>query len=290
MPEVTSVAKTRTSGLPANHQLDDSGNLYVNVAAGGAGGGAVTVADGADVTQGALADAGVVTDASGSLSAKLRGLIIILLRAFQLGTPLRVDPVGTTTQPVSAASLPLPSGASTAAKQPALGTAGTASADVLTIQGIASMTAVKTDSSATTQPVSGTVTANQGGAPWTVSQVPATSGGLSISRTLSVANTTGTNPKGSAGQVYGFVITNTNAAARFVKLYNKATAPSVGSDTPVMTLAIPGNATGAGMVAAEFTSGIAFGTGIGMGITTGVADADTGAPAANEVVVNLFYK
>jgi len=56
----------------------------------------------------------------------------------------------------------LPSGASTAAKQPALGTAGTASADVLTVQGITSMTALKTDSSATTQPVSGTVTANAG--------------------------------------------------------------------------------------------------------------------------------
>src|SRR3989338_6653689 len=67
------------------------------------------------------------------------------------------------TQPISAASLPLPSGASTsanqntgntslssidtklpsqatAAKQPALGTAGTASTEVITIQGIAAMT------------------------------------------------------------------------------------------------------------------------------------------------------
>lgn len=61
------------------------------------------------------------------------------------------------TQPISAASLPLPTGASTAAKQPALGTAGTASADVITIQGIASMTAVKVDGSGVTQPVSGTV-------------------------------------------------------------------------------------------------------------------------------------
>jgi hypothetical protein len=48
----------------------------------------------------------------------------------------------------------LPTGASTAAKQPALGTAGTASADVITVQGIASMTAVKVDGSAVTQPVS----------------------------------------------------------------------------------------------------------------------------------------
>lgn len=62
------------------------------------------------------------------------------------------------TQPVSAASLPLPSGASTSAKQPALGTAGTPSADVITVQGAASMTALKVDGSAVTQPVSGPLT------------------------------------------------------------------------------------------------------------------------------------
>lgn len=66
------------------------------------------------------------------------------------------------TVPVSAVSLPLPAAASTSAKQPALGTAGTASIDVITVQGIASMTALKTDGSAVTQPVSGTVTANAG--------------------------------------------------------------------------------------------------------------------------------
>lgn len=64
--------------------------------------------------------------------------------------------------PVSAASLPLPSGAATAAKQPALGTAGTPSADVISVQGVTSMTALKVDGSGVTQPVSGTVTANAG--------------------------------------------------------------------------------------------------------------------------------
>jgi hypothetical protein len=72
----------------------------------------------------------------------------------QQGTWTVTANAGTGTLAVSAASLPLPSGASTAAKQAALGTAGTASADVLTIQGIASMTAVKVDGSAVTQPVS----------------------------------------------------------------------------------------------------------------------------------------
>ena len=51
-------------------------------------------------------------------------------------------------------TISLPTGAATAAKQPALGTAGTASADVITVQGIASMTALKVDGSAVTQPVS----------------------------------------------------------------------------------------------------------------------------------------
>lgn len=72
------------------------------------------------------------------------------------------------TQPVSAASLPLPAGAATSAKQPALGTAGVASADVITVQGVASMTALKVDGSAVTQPVSGTVTANAGTGTFTV--------------------------------------------------------------------------------------------------------------------------
>lgn len=64
------------------------------------------------------------------------------------------------TQPISASALPLPTGASIASKQPALGTAGSASADVITVQGIASMTALKVDGSGVTQPVSGTVTIN----------------------------------------------------------------------------------------------------------------------------------
>lgn len=76
-------------------------------------------------------------------------------------TPLLTDGSGVT-QPVSAASLPLPTGAATAAKQPALGTAGTASADVITVQGRASMTPLLVDGSGATQPISGSVTVTQG--------------------------------------------------------------------------------------------------------------------------------
>lgn len=60
----------------------------------------------------------------------------------------------------------LPSGAATAAKQPALGTAGSASADVITVQGVVSMTALKVDGSAVAQPVTdnaGSLTVDNGG-------------------------------------------------------------------------------------------------------------------------------
>lgn len=137
--------------------------------------------------------------------------------------------------------------------------------------------ALKVDGSAVTQPVSGTVSANV---------TPATSGGLTISRTLAAASTNGTSVKGSAGQVYGWYISSQATYDTFVKLYNKASAPTVGTDTPVMTLKLPPG----GVANVEFTNGIAFGTGIAFAITKAIGDSDTTAVAANDVALNLFYK
>lgn len=123
-----------------------------------------------------------------------------------------------------------------------------------------------------------------------VTPTPHTAGGLTISRTISAASTNATSVKGSAGQIFTIIAHNTNAAVRYLKLYNKATSPTVGTDVPVMTLPIPGNTAGAGFVLDTGGMGIVFGTGIGLALTTGVADADTGGVAANEIVVNLLYK
>jgi hypothetical protein len=38
--------------------------------------------------------------------------------------------------------------------------------------------------------------------------------------------------KASAGQVYSLFVSNINAAVRYLKLYNKASAPTVGTDVP----------------------------------------------------------
>jgi len=86
-----------------------------------------------------------------------------------VANPVRVDPTGTTTQPVSATALPLPTGAATSAKQPALGTAGSPSADVLSVQGVASGTPQPVSDGGGSITVDGTVTANAGTGPFPVS-------------------------------------------------------------------------------------------------------------------------
>lgn len=124
-----------------------------------------------------------------------------------------------------------------------------------------------------------------------VTPQPHTAGGLSIFRSLDLDETE-EDVKTSAGQVYGGFITNLATSTRYVKFYNLTAAnTTVGSSTPVITLAIPGNATDD--IGATFNAGgmgIAFDTAICVAATTGFADADTGAPGANEVIVNLWYK
>lgn len=215
-------------------------------------------------------------------------------------TALKVDG-SAVTQPVSAASLPLPAGAATTAKQPALGTAGTASADVLSVQGIASMTALKVDGSAVTQPVSGTVTANVGttnglaldatltGGTQKAIPAAATTGGATPYHLISAATTNATSVKASAGQVYSVTAFNTNASPRYLKFYDLATSPTVGTTAVVQTYLIPGNTSGSGLTLA-LPVGMNFASGIALAITGGIADADTTAIGSGDVAVSLTYK
>ncbi len=150
---VTTNAPTYADATTAPFSLTTGGGLRIDLA---------TIAKTAPAVNSGVKDNGTLR-------------VVIATDQPQLTNALKVDG-SATTQPVSGTvtvtdgagalnvivdSSALPSGASTAAKQPALGTAGTASADVLTVQGIAAMTALKVDGSAVTQPVSGTVTAAQ---------------------------------------------------------------------------------------------------------------------------------
>jgi len=118
---------------------------------------------------------------------------------------------------------------------------------------------------------------------------PHTAGGLSMHKTVSAASTNATNVKNAAGQVYGIQVTNVNAAARYLKLYNTSSSPTVGTDVPVKTLIIPGNTAGAGFVIA-WPNGLALSRGISFALTTEPTDAGTTGVSANEHVVNIDYK
>lgn len=106
---------------------------------------------------------------------------------------------------------------------------------------------------------------------------------------VSAGTTNATSVKGSAGIVYGIQLTNTNAAARYVKFYNKASAPTVGTDVPVKTLLIPGSAAGAGNNVPITHRGIAFSTGIAFAIVANMVDNDTTTISAGDVCVDLDY-
>lgn len=78
------------------------GTFALKTSAGITGTVAATVADGADVCEGAKADAAVTTDAAGTVSAKLRGLIVHMIAllarlpaALGAGGGLKVDGSGT---------------------------------------------------------------------------------------------------------------------------------------------------------------------------------------------------
>jgi hypothetical protein len=113
-------------------------------------------------------------------------------------------------------------------------------------------------------------------------------GGATPGRLVSAASTNGTVVKASAGTLYALVVTNINAAVRYLKVYNSASV-TVGTTTPTWTFAIPASATGAGFNVPIPACGIAFGTGICLGMTTGIADNDTGAVAANEIIANYAF-
>ena len=93
---------------------------------------------------------------------------------------------------------------------------------------------------------------------------------------------------GSSG-LHALFATNTGATAAYVKLYNKATAPIVGTDVPAMIVTVPAAVAGV-PGEKEITpgfSGYRFALGLGLAITGAAADADTTAVAAGQVKVIL---
>lgn len=153
-----------------------------------------------------------------------------------------------------------------------------------------------------TQPVSGTVTANQGGTwtvqpgntanttPWLMQPVPAASGGLSSTTLVSAASNNLTQVKASAGQIYFLQAGNLNASPRYVKVFFKPSASvTMGTTAADAQFMIPGDTAGAGFVI-DIDKGIgASGTGLTVAVTGGISLTDNTAISASEVCLTVGY-
>lgn len=134
-----------------------------------------------------------------------------------------------------------------------------------------------------TQPVSGTVTATVTAG--TINPVvPATPYFLN-----SAATTNGALVLTGTSNVSSFYATNEGASVAYIKLYNKATAPTVGTDVPEMIIPVPAAASGVPGVANPNIGfhGFRFALGLGIAITRNAVFSDTTAIGAGEVKVKI---
>jgi len=147
------------------------------------------------------------------------------------------------------------------------------------VQGTYATEPIPAAQASATQAVSGTVTATvtppAPTTPYFVNSAASTNGALILTGTSSVQF---------------FYATNEGASVAYVKLYNKATAPTVGTDVPEMTIPIPAASGGVPGVV-NLNMGVfvcaRFALGLGIAITRNAAHTDTTAVGAAEVKVKL---
>lgn len=80
---------------------------------------------------------------------------------------------------------------------------------------------------------------------------------------------------------------NTTTTVYYLKLYDTATAPTCGTDTPKWRIPIPyGASNSGGGVALPETNGLLFSKGLGFCLVGGIADNDN-SNAATGIVINI---
>jgi hypothetical protein len=114
--------------------------------------------------------------------------------------------------------------------------------------------------------------------------VPGAASGSTPFHAISTASDNATVIKASAGCLYGVNVSNSNGAARYLKLYDKATAPTI-ADTPKMTIYLPAT----GSINKVFPVGLQFLAGIALRCVTGIADNDAGV-TGTDLSIDLDYK
>jgi len=113
----------------------------------------------------------------------------------------------------------------------------------------------------------------------------AIAGPTGLYHVVSLATTNAALIKASYGRMWALSAFNTTAADKFIKLFNKSTAPVPGTDTPVKTFRVPAN----GSVVWVPGIGSAFNLGLGVAIVGAAADLDATAVAAGDVILDIDW-
>ena len=152
-----------------------------------------------------------------------------------------------------------------------------------------SATDVSTSNPMPVSDASGSLTVDNAGT-FAVQMTPATSGGLTLKKSISVVATSQT-VKASAGQIYFIHAINLHTATLYLKFWDAGSSPSIGTDATTLTFAVPAQADGNG-AGFNFSvpQGMPFASGIYMAATTGVDDSNSTAPSANKLIVTVGYK
>ena len=107
---------------------------------------------------------------------------------------------------------------------------------------------------------------------------------------LSVGSTNSTLIVAGTRQIDSIAVINTTAALYYLKFYDKATAPTCGTDPVVISIPVPfGASSSGGGIVLSFPSSSRFQNGIGFCLTGGIADNDT-TVAATGVVIDVWVK
>lgn len=96
---------------------------------------------------------------------------------------------------------------------------------------------------------------------------------------------------------YGYSIVNTNAAARFVKLYwgspgkwsSSGETPTIGTDVPAITIEVPALGTTTGMASAYWDRGIGNQGFLWMATTTTAPDNASTGVGAGDLLISIFF-
>jgi hypothetical protein len=104
-------------------------------------------------------------------------------------------------------------------------------------------------------------------------------------RVLSAASTNATLVKGAAATLVGYWLMNTAGSTRWMKFYDLAAAPVVGTSPVDWTLPLPPNL----QVWADFTFQVPYYNGLAFAITASEADSDATAIGAGDVNGVLLF-